>query len=55
MPLSRELMFSLHVYYQKHNKAKLACQRPQLSQMTRKLALSNFANWILCLLPHSRF
>ncbi len=22
---------------------------------TRKLALSNFANWILCFLPHSRF
>jgi 5-hydroxyisourate hydrolase-like protein (transthyretin family) len=32
---------------------KLACQRPQRSQVTCKLALSNFANWILCFLPRS--
>ncbi len=25
------------------------------TQIRRKLALSNFANWILCFLPHSRF
>ncbi len=28
---------------------------PQRNQITRKPALSNFANWILRFLPHSRF
>ena len=34
---------------------EVACQRLQRSQITRKLVLSNFANWILCLLPGSLF
>src|SRR5439155_7816251 len=53
--LFSELMLSLHAYYQQTTeprmpKQKLACQWTRRNQVTGKLALLNFANWILCFL-----
>ena len=55
-----ELLCSLHVHYQETMESRLPKQTVILTgrhdaESPPKLALSKFANWILCSLPHSRF